>query len=487
MKNEKPTKPNIIVILADDLGYGDMSCYGADTINTPNLDALANDGMRFMHGYATSATCTPSRYGILTGMYPWKNDRAAILPGDAPLIMEPGMRTLPSTLSDAGYHTAVIGKWHLGMGEGDVDWNKRVAPAANEVGFDYSYLLAATQDRVPTVLVENGVVENLDPNDPIEVSYKANFEGEPTGRENPEMLKMHPSHGHDMSIHNGISRIGYQRGGKSAMWHDEDLADVFTDKTKEYINKHKDEPFFLYFALHQPHVPRTPNSRFVGSSGMGPRGDAIIEADWCVGEVTKELKRLGLDENTIIVFSSDNGPVVDDGYHDDAVELLGDHTPAGELRGGKYSLFDAGTRVPFLVSWPGTIEPGVSDALVCQMDLLRSFASLTGQTIDSGADDSQDLLDAFLGKTEKGRDELILEATGNTCLRTKDWYFIPPYEGPSFLKQTSIESGRAPDNQLYRVDSDIGQVTNLAEQETETVAQLEARHKEIMGSFYRSK
>ncbi len=485
VKQNQASKPNIIVILADDLGYGDVSCYGATEISTPNLDQLADSGIRFTQGYCTSATCTPSRYGLLTGQYPWKNKRAHILPGDAPLIMQPGMMTIPSMLKEAGYHTGVVGKWHLGMGHGNVDWNKTVSPGANDVGFDYSYLLAATQDRAPTVILENKKVVGLTPEDPIEVSYKKNFKGEPTGRKNPEMLKLHPSHGHDMSIHNGISRIGYQRGGKSALWVDEDLADVFTNKAKAYINEHKDAPFFLYFALHQPHVPRTPHKRFVGTSGMGPRGDAIIEADWCVGEIVKELKKLDLDKNTLIVFSSDNGPVVDDGYKDDAVEKLGKHTPAGVLRGGKYSLFDAGTRVPFIVSWPGTVKPGISDALVCQIDLLASFAKLTGQTVAEGAEDSEEMLDVLMGKSSKGRKELVLEAIGNTCMRTTDWYFIPPHNGAKKNKLVNIELGNLPENQLYSIGNDISQRRNVAKDNPDVVAELEAKYKEAMGEFYK--
>lgn len=481
----KKSTPNIIVILADDLGYGDTSCYGATKISTPNLDQLANEGLRFTQGYCTSATCSPSRYALLTGQYPWKNKRAQILPGDAPLLIKPGTTTLPSMLKNAGYSTGVIGKWHLGMGDGQVDWNKEVAPGANAVGFDYSYLLAATQDRVPTVILENQKVVGLSPDDPLEVSYEENFPGEPTGREHPEMLKMHPSHGHDMSIHNGISRIGYQRGGKSAMWVDEDLADVFTNKAKDFINEHKDGPFFLYFALHQPHVPRTPNERFVGVSGMGPRGDAIIEADWCVGEIAKELKKLNIDKNTLIVFSSDNGPVVDDGYKDDAVEKLGDHTPAGPLRGGKYSLFDAGTRVPFIVRWPGTVDPGVSDALVCQVDLLASFAELVDQPIEDGAEDSQNLLEALTGTSKSGRDELVLEAVGNTCMRTKKWYYIPPHEGVKVYQLVNIESGRDLQPQLYSVTSDIGQKENVAKDYPDVVDQMDERFKAIMGDYYK--
>ncbi|MDD4632123.1 MAG: sulfatase-like hydrolase/transferase, partial [Proteiniphilum sp.] len=325
---EKEVKPNIIVILADDLGYGDVSAYGAQTIHTPNIDRLGNEGIKFMNGYATSATSTPSRYALMTGMYPWKNKEAKILPGDAPLIIQESQYTLPKMMQEAGYTTGAIGKWHLGMGRGEIDWNETVKPGANEIGFDYSCLIAATNDRVPTVYVENGNVVGLEKDDPIQVSYEENFDDEPTALTHPELLKMHWSHGHNNSIVNGIPRIGFMKGGEKARWVDEDMADYFIDKVKNFIQKNKENPFFLYFGLHQPHVPRTPNERFAGATGMGPRGDAIAEADWCVGEVLSQLEELGLLENTLVIFSSDNGPVLNDGYKDQAVELLGDHTPA---------------------------------------------------------------------------------------------------------------------------------------------------------------
>ncbi|MBT3244639.1 MAG: arylsulfatase [Bacteroidetes bacterium] len=470
--------PNIIVILADDLGYGELSSYGSTELNTPGIDQLATDGIRFTQGYCTSATCTPSRYGILTGEYPWKNERARILRGDAPLILKPGMLTLPSILNEAGYTTAVIGKWHLGLGNGNVNWNERVSPGPAEVGFDYSYILAATQDRTPTVLLENQKVIGLSQNDPLEVSYKNNFEGEPTGKNNPEMLKMHPSHGHNQSITNGISRIGYQRGGKSAMWIDEDLADTFTNVAVNFIRENKENPFFIYFTLHQPHVPRTPHARFVGKSGMGPRGDVILEADWSVGKLIEAIEEEGLREKTLIVFSSDNGPVLDDGYHDQAVELIGDHNVLGALRGGKYSLFDGGTRVPFLVSWPGTIKPGVSEALVCQLDLAASIASLVGVEIGDGAPDSQDVMKALMGKAKSGRDELFVEAGSKVALRKGDWFYIPPYKGAAIHGSVNIESGCSTVDQLYSISKDIGQKNNLAKDYPEVLKEMKAYYAE---------
>jgi arylsulfatase A-like enzyme len=368
------SKPNIVIIYTDDLGYGDIGANGATEIKTPHIDALAENGVRFTNGFSSSATCTPSRYALLTGVYPWKNKRAKILGGTAPLIIDTAQVTLPKMLKTKGYHTGIVGKWHLGLGSGNVDWNQTISPGPNEVGFDYSYIMAATQDRVPTVYIENGNVVGLDPEDPIKVSYWKNFEGEPTGLNNPELLTMNWHHGHNSSIVNGIPRIGFMKGGDAAKWSDVDMADHFLKGAQDYVKKHKDKPFFLYYAMQQPHVPRTPHPRFVGSSGMGPRGDVIVEADWCIGAFIKTLEEEGLLENTLIVFSSDNGPVLNDGYYDDAVEKLGTHTPKGGLRGGKYSLFEAGTRVPFITHWKGQIQPKVSNALVSQLDLFSSIS-----------------------------------------------------------------------------------------------------------------
>ncbi len=464
-------KPNIVVIYADDLGFGDVSSYGSTELITPNFDRIANEGIRFINGYATSPTCTPSRYSLLSGTYPFRTTRAKILKGNAPLLFELGKQTLPSMLQKAGYYTGVIGKWHLGLADENLDWNKEVKPGPLEIGFDYSYIMASTNDRVPSVYVENHAIVGLDPNDPIEVSYKKNFPGEPTGKLNPELLKIHPSHGHDRSIHNGISRIGFMRGGKSALFIDEDMSDDFLRETKKFLQKNKDNPFFLFYSLHQPHVPRVPHPRFAGKSGLGPRGDVILEADWAVGQFLDELDKLGIAENTIVIFSSDNGPVLNDGYKDDAVEKLGKHTPSGGLRGGKYSLFDAGTHVPFMVRWKGTIKPGVSDALVSQMDLTASFAALTGQK--NTTPDSENILDALLGKSTKGRESILLGQGNITTYRKGDWVLIPPHKGPKINnKFVNIETGKSPIFQLYNLKEDRGETNNLAQQHSEKIEEM---------------
>ena len=458
--------PNIVVMYADDLGFGDVSCYGATALDTPNIDRLASEGLMFHHGYATAATCTPSRYSLLTGSYSWRNERAHILPGDAPLIIDPDTSTLPSVLKQAGYTTGVVGKWHLGIGEGNQNWNEPLPLTPLDIGFDYSYIMAATNDRVPCVYLDGRDVVGLDPSDPIEVEYDKNkpFPSLPTGKDNPELLKMKFHHGHDMSIVNGVSRIGYMRGGEAALWVDEDMADVFLEKAISFVAENKDNPFFLYYAFHQPHVPRLPHPRFVGSTGLGPRGDAIAEMDWCVGEMLDALDRCGLKEDTIVVFSSDNGPVLNDGYCDEAVELCGDHRPAGPLRGGKYSMYDGGTRVPFIVSWPGAVGPEESAALVSQVDFLASFAALAGVSLDADAGpDSVDVLDALLGQSDEGRAEIVLEGVqAKTVLRQGNWVFIPPHQGPPVNTNVNIETGNCPIPQLYYLADDIGQIENVA-------------------------
>ncbi len=418
-------KPNIVLIYADDIGYGDIGCYGATAVRTPNLDKVAAAGLRLTDGHSSAATCTPSRYALMTGQYAWRKQGTGILPGDANLIIPPGTPTLPAMLKGAGYRTGLVGKWHLGLGDSPVDWNKEVKPGPLECGFDAAFFFPATQDRVPTVLMRDHRVVGLDPADPLEVSYKSNFPGEPTGADNPELLKLVHSHGHNQSVHNGIGRIGYQRGGKSARWVDEDLADTFTGEAVKFIEANRAQPFFLFFASHDIHVPRTPNARFAGKSGLGSRGDCLLEFDWTVGKIMETLESLGLAENTLLIISSDNGPVLDDGYQDEAVAKNGGHRPAGPWRGGKVSAFEGGTRVPFLVRWPARVKPAVSDALVCQIDLFASLSSLTGQSLSGeAAPDSFDVLPALLGESRQGREQLVTQGTRDLALRQGNLKYI---------------------------------------------------------------
>lgn len=470
-------RPNVVLIYADDVGWGDVGCYGATSVRTPNIDRLAREGLRFTDAHSPSATCTPSRYAMLTGEYAWRRKGTGVLPGDAALILDPARPTLASRFRTAGYRTGVVGKWHLGLGPGPgkTDWNGEIRPGAFEVGFDHSYLMPATGDRVPCVYVENGRVVDVDPADPITVRFGQPFPGEPTGKSHPGLLRVHPSHGHDMTIVNGISRIGYMTGGKAALWRDEDMADVFTREARRFIASAGEKPFFLYFSLHDIHVPRVPHPRYVGRTGMGPRGDVLVELDDCVGAILGELTARGLDRNTLVIFTSDNGPVVDDGYRDDAVERLGGHRPAGPFRGGKYSKFEGGTRVPLITWWPGRIRPGVSDALVCQVDFPASFGALTGTVVPrEDAPDSVNLLGALLGDARTGRDHLVEHANG-LALREGPWKFIPASSGNPVAWQTGIETGNAAGPQLYDLATDPSERRNLAGDHPDRVRSMAAR------------
>lgn len=464
--------PNIVIIYADDLGFGDLGCYGATTIKTPHLDRLAEKGLRFTAAYATSATCTPSRYGLLTGNYPWRRKGTKILAGDAALIIPPGSATLPSILRSAGYRTGVVGKWHLGLGTSDepVDWNAAIKTGPLQIGFDHSFIMAATGDRVPTVFVENDRVVNLDPADPIQLSYQKKIGDWPTGRENPELLKFGADDQHSDTITHGVSRIGFMTGGKAALWKDEELGDRFTAEALGFIEREKAKPFFLFFALHEPHVPRVPALRYVGKSQHGPRGDVIAQLDDHVGAVVAKLEQLKLRENTIIIVSSDNGPVLDDGYEDGAVSKNGDHKPAGPYSGGKYSKLEAGTRVPMIFSWPGKITPGTSAAVSSQLDFLASFATLVGQPVPAG--DSRNAIDVLLGKSSVGRPAIIQEGITGLALRAGDWKYIPPHKGSAGFKD--MRSGNDPQPQLYHLAEDPAETRNLALTNPEKANELAA-------------
>lgn len=383
-KANNQQKPNVIIILADDLGYGDLGCYGAKNVETPNVDKLAKQGIRFTDAHAIASTSTPSRYSLLTGEYAWRKPGTDVAPGDAGMIIQPTQFTMADMFKSVGYSTCAIGKWHLGLGAetGKQDWNAPLPAALADIGFDHHYIMAATADRVPCIFIEDGMVANYDPSAPIEVSYFKNFPGEPTGKNNPELLyNMKSSHGHNMSIVNGIGRIGYMKGGGKALWKDENIADSITNHAIDFIKKNSAHPFFLYFATNDVHVPRFPHQRFRGKSSMGMRGDAIVQFDWSVGKIMETLDKLGIAENTIVLLTSDNGPVVDDGYQDQAEELLNGHKPAGPWRGNKYSAFEGGTAIPVIVRWPMSVKPNqTSDVLMSQIDFMASFGNLIGAT-----------------------------------------------------------------------------------------------------------
>lgn len=478
-------KPNILLIMADDIGYGDLSCYGAKHARTPNLDRLAREGRRFLDAHSPASTCTPTRRALLTGVYSWRQQPASgILPGDAPLGIQPGSVTLPSLLKQAGYFTGVVGKWHLGLGgpaaeDGSgkgPDWNGDIKPGPGEVGFDSTFIMAATGDRVPTVYVENHRIVGLDPADPISVSYKNKVGTEPTGKENPELLKLKHTHGHDMTIVNGVGRIGWMTGGKTARWRDEDMADTFAKKAIAFLEvaaAKKDTPFFLYFATHGIHVPRVPHERFKGVSGHGIRADAIHELDDTVGQVLAALEKNGQLDKTLILFTSDNGGVMDDGYEDFAP---GGYQMNAPLRGTKGTLFEGGHRVPFLARWPGKVKVGESAALIAHLDLPATFAALTGTAVPEGAyRDSVNVLPALLGESDKGRDRFIAHTGGTRgplMIRQGDWKFIQPGGGNYGQAARGGETKPTPKGMLFNLGNDLAEKNNLVEQHPDKAKEL---------------
>lgn len=480
-------KPNIIVIIADDLGYGDLSCYGATELKTPNIDKLASEGLRFTSGYCSASTCTPTRFSLLTGTYAFRQKGTGIAPPNGPAIIQPGTATIPSILKTVGYATAAIGKWHLGLGDPKPDWNGELKPGPLEIGFDHCHLLPTTNDRVPQVYVHDHRVLNLDPKDPLWVGDQAPDENHPTGLKNRDTLKLDWSHGHNQTIHNGISRIGFYTGGMAARFRDEDLGDEWVKRSNTWIEAHQNAPFFLYLASHDIHVPRMPHERYQGSTKLGLRGDSIVEFDATVGEIMKTLDRLKIAENTLVVICSDNGPVLDDGYKDGAVEKLGSHQPAGPFSGGKYSVLEGGTRTPFIVRWPGRVKPGVSDQVVCTVDLAASFAALTGATLPENASlDSLNVLPALLGEAgAKGRDHLLQQDNNgnNLGLRVGDWKLVrqkTPVKTQATVSRKKAAAGGKGPYRLYHLTEDPAETKNLAAEQPEKLKEMTAKMDEII-------
>ncbi len=473
-------RPNVVIIYGDDVGYADVGAYGAKLIPTPNLDRMASEGLRFTDAHCAAATCTPSRYSMLTGEMAFRKKGTGILSGSAKMAIDPDQFTLADLFQKAGYKTGVIGKWHLGLGDGQIDWNRDIKPGPREIGFDYCFLLPATNDRVPCVYMENYRVINLDPADPITVSYGKPVSDEapgtvyPDGRKTPEAMTYYrSSHGHNNSVINGIGRIGYMKGGKSALWNDEEMADVFVEKTRAFIEENNGEPFFLFFSSQDIHVPRTPHPRFQGKSKLSYRGDAMVQLDWATGAILKALQQSGVDDDTIVIFSSDNGPVYDDGYQDgttvktSTAEVDRGHDGSGPYRGGKYQIYEGGTRVPLIVRWPAGIKPGVSDALVTQVDFLASFAKLVEQQVPNVAGrDSRNQLDALLGRDDKGS-EIILEQARGVAVRKGKWKYFEQSGGKG-------AKGKKAKPMLFDLETDVAESNNVASSQPDVVGEMSA-------------
>lgn len=424
------SKPNIVLIYSDDVGYGDISCHGARGIRTPNIDTLAAQGIDFTNAHATASVSTPSRFSMLTGQYAWRPPALStnILDWDAKLTINVNQPTIAKILKSAGYACGIFGKWHLGISSGTassvINYNKELTPGPDEIGFDYSLIYPATNDRVPSIFIQNHWMYHADSLDPL-TTYAADPGTEPTGAANPELC-IYLSNGaqHNGTIlfqlgTKGISRIGYMTGGFQSRFKDETMVDTLLSHTIAFIEQHQSEPFFVYFCSPNIHVPRYPHARFRGTSVCGYRGESMHELDWSVGQITATLKRLNCYDSTLIIFTSDNGPVLDDGYLDSAVvkATAAGHDINGIYRGGKYSLYEGGTRLPFIVRWPGKVPAGsVSGVLVGQTDLLATFADITGQTIPGGyIIDSKSMLPTLLsGGKDTVRTSFVEQQNGVT-------------------------------------------------------------------------
>ncbi|WP_197439835.1 sulfatase family protein [Calycomorphotria hydatis] len=483
-------KPNIVVILADDLGYGNLGCYGATHVSTPNIDQLARQGKSFSDAHSASAVCTPSRYALVTGQYPARHDLWKAVFLKSPLVIDTERTTIADVLKRAGYSTACIGKWHLGWGnKKPTDWNAPLRPGPLDLGFDYYFGVPIVNSHPPFVYVENDQVVGYDANDPFVYGQKAQT------REFEE--KFHLKH------------IGGAKEAHAA-YNDESVGTILTEKATSWIHEKsaEDSPFFLYLATTNIHHPFTPAKRFQGTSKAGRYGDFIHELDWIVGEVTATLKEAGVFENTLLIFTSDNGGMLNRGGQE---AYRRGHHMNGDLFGFKFDAWEGGHRVPFIACWPGRIEAGSeSNSLVSNIDLLATVAAVTQQELgeDEGPD-SVNLLPAFLGDGEiTVREELIIAPaeSENVSLRQGEWMLISSrggggfrspnvgdhaFGGPAATKFTGqinsdIADGKikpdAPKQQLYNLSNDPGQSTNVIRNHPEIAQQMRMRIKEILGN-----
>lgn len=472
-----PDKPNIVLILADDLGFGDVGCYGATKVKTPNIDKLATGGRRFTDAHAASSVCTPSRYALLTGEYPFRRNLWRPVMNPSPLVVDVKKMTIASLLKSQGYATACFGKWHLGFGDhAKPDWNQDLKPGPLELGFDHYFGIPVVSSHPPFVWVNDHRVVGLDPRDPLK------YGGKPPTQDYPEKM-MAP----------GMS------GAKAAhdLYRDEELGTTLTEKSLAWMRTHAKEPFFLYFATPRHH-PFTPGAKFKGSSGAGMYGDFIQEFDWMVGEMMRTLDDLGIRGNTLVILTSDNGGMLNQGGQ--AAVKLG-HRLNGDLLGFKFDAWEGGHRVPFIAHWPGKIAPGsVCNQLICHVDFLASFAALLG--VKHSGTDSLNLLPAWLGEPDAHpRNELVVSPNqkSHLSLRQGDWFYIPArggggfsgnkvgehlLGGPAALKfsgevNSDVENGKfkvdAPNEQLYNLATDPHQTKNIAREHHDITTRMKAR------------
>jgi len=473
----KATQPNILVILADDLGYGDLGCYGATKVKTPNIDRLAREGMRFTAAHSPASVCTPSRYNLMTGRYCWRTwaGHGTIWAND-PLLIEETRTTVASLLKSAGYFTGCIGKWHLGFGKpGTPGWDDMLGPDFNgelrpgplEVGFDYFYGMPAIGQH-PNIFIEGRRVVGLSPDDPIR------FINDPRPEYRVEYLKRPRTRPTNLQL----------ASGKSAEYNFEDTALRLTEKAVSFLEQHQAKPFFLYLAHRNIHSPLRPNARFKGTSEIGVYGDFIHELDWSVGEVLAALARLKLADNTLVVFTSDNGGVPPGKKLIQGHAEVQGHRVNGPLRGQKTEVYEGGTRVPFIVRWPGRVAGGgVSDALVANTDLLATFAEVVGQPVPAGSgEDSFSFLATLLAKRARqpARQSLVTDGVmGLFAVQEGPWKLIAGQGSGGESDSMNSPAATEPAGQLYNLADDIGETENLYTEKPEIVARLSARLEKI--------
>lgn len=441
------SKPNIVFIMTDDLGYGDISCYNPESkINTPNIDNLAKQGIKFTDAHSPSAVCTPTRYGLLTGRYAWRGSlKSGVIEGPHVPLLEDGRPTIASMLQEHGYVTGAFGKWHLGMtfqGENgepakveygkwqvDIDFTKDITDGPVQHGFNYSSVSpGCPTDDFFNFWVENNVILG-----PVELSEE-------------------------------------RKWMQSPGWKHEDVDTLITSRAMSFIKNHvttkPDVPFFAYIPLSVPHIPWLPPEFTKGKSGAGLRGDQVVLADWCVAQVDQLLQELNVAGNTIFIFTSDNGPR--DGVNG--------HKSSGKLRGQKGEVWEGGHRIPFIVRWPGNIQPNtISEELICLTDMMATFSALVGNEMpDNSGEDSFNILPVLLGKELSGpvRSGIINHSgQGVFCIREGDWKLIVDCDKDGYL--TKIEADEK--GQLFNLAVDPYEQINLIEKKPEIVKGLKVK------------
>jgi arylsulfatase A-like enzyme len=445
-----PRPPNIVVILADDLGYGDPRCYNKDSrIPTPHIDRLATQGMRFTDAHTPSAVCTPTRYGLLTGRYCWRTSlKRGVLNGYSPLLIEPGRLTVASLLKRRGYVTAGMGKWHLGLGnQKQTDFARPLKPGPNTVGFDSFFGIPASLDMPPYVFFENDRVTEA-PSATIEASTMRRNGGK-----------------------------GFWRAGAIAPHFKHiDVLPRIRDKAVAFLGKQAaDKPFFLYLALTAPHTPWLPTEAFNGKSGAGPYGDFVAQVDATVGRVMKALDDARLSDNTLLIFTSDNGA------HWLPTDIAKwKHRANDGLRGQKADIWDGGHRVPFIARWPGKVRAGsTSNELICLTDLLATVAAVVSEKLPADAgEDSFNILPVLLGqKLERPVREAVVHHSGDGTfgIRQGPWKLAMALGSHGFSDPKNVKPMEGgPKGQLYNLAADPEERDNLWLKKPEIVKRLTA-------------